>query len=915
MGKAALAYARRGWPVFPCSPQTKRPLVKRDLDAEGKPIAGTGGVSKATTDEDQVRAWWRQFPNAMIGVATGRNGLFVVDFDPGTDEKTGEVFTLEGLKAALEAQIGCALPPSLSVRTAGKGGVHVYFRQPSDDGGEIRNRGNLPHRIDVRGTGGYVIAPPSRMSNGREYRWLHGDADAEPVDAPAQLVDVLRSPKAGAAPQTNVGAQAPASSSPALPRADDAEEEAVRRYAMAALDNEVRKAEAAPDGGRNNTISACALALGHLIGAGALSRSVCLAALTDVARRWPNLEKTVASIESGLDKGALDPRDLSEVRANARDRADRARRWGASGHASNPPLGFGGAPANDDASFRSGSIGDDSAAGGGEEADETPRERARRRARERIEQHRRLARYNRTDLGNAERFRDRYGRDFRFSPALGWLAWDGRRWKMLSTEEKGIPGELLGAVYKMVRAIRREAWIVMQSGEYDPEKNPDGLDRIGFDERGKPKKLSALLYAWAEKSESNNRLRCVAGLVQPFLTVETDAFDRDPYAINVLNGTLRFRREVNKAGPPHKAAWKLFPHRRDDLITKLAPVEFDRDAACPIYDGIMAWAQPREDMRRYLHQWGGLNLTGEMGEQKLHFWHGGGGNGKSTIIDAWAHVAGDYSTTVGIETFLDQGVKKSGGNPTPDLARLGGVRMLRTSEPEKGAQLAEALIKLVTGGEPMAVRFLNKGFFDLRPLYKLTISGNHWLGISGTDNGIWRRVKLIPWESQIADADKDEALPEKLKGEASGIFNRLIAGLLDWLRHGLIEPESVTRATAEYRDASDPLGRFLKLCTKASAGSRVQSSRLHAVYEAWCVVAGEKAWSNKGFSKALMDKGLRKKASDGMQWLDIELIREVHDFVDGEGNARPFALPDEDELPPPAYADEPVPGFDDDELP
>lgn len=923
---AALAYAARGWPVFPCSPQNKAPLLKSLRDAAGNKIPKSGGVSQASTDETLIRGWWAKWPKAMIGVGMGENGLFVVDFDPRRDEATGEEWTLDGLKAALEEQMGCALPESLAVRTQ-SGGVHVYLRQPEDaltGGGElIRNRGNLPLHVDVRGKGGYVIAPPSRMANGAEYRWLRGDADALPVEAPEALIAILRGPKAAAAEQKDVGAEAPASSSPPVRPArragdassvDDWEQEAVRRYAEAALDAEVAKARDAVAGTRNKTISAVGLTLGHLIQPGALTRAEVEDALAIVARQWPEIEKTMASIESAIDKGIADPRDLSAVRARARDQA---REWQARRAHPSAASHSGARAPGDDEPFRAGSIGQDYPAGG-EEGDGRPSTLSER-AKARRQLHGRLARFNRTDLGNAERFRERFGGDFRFSPSLGWLAWDKRRWKMLATEDKGIPGEVLAAVYKMVREIRREAWVVRASGAYDAEKNPAGLDRTVWDEKGKAKRLSADLLSWADKSESAGKLRCVAGLVQPWLQVETDAFDADPYAINVMNGTLRFRRDKGKAGEPNKVAWKIFPHRREDLITKLAPVIFDRNATCPVYDKLFVWAQPQDDMRRYLHQWGGLNLTGEMGEQCLQFWHGGGGNAKSTVIDAWAHAAGDYSTTVGIETFLDQGVKKSGGNPTPDLARLGGVRMLRTSEPEKGAKLAEALIKLVTGGEPMAVRFLNKGFFDLRPLYKLTISGNHWLGIMGTDNGIWRRVKLISWLSQITDAEKDEALPAKLQAEASGIFNRLIAGLLDYLQHGLIEPESVTKATAEYREASDPLGRFLKLCIEPADGVRVQSSKLYQLYKAWCVLSGEKEWSNKGLTQAMLDKGYRKKTSDGVQWLDIRMIREVYDFVDSDGNAQDFTLPDEPSaavggsVGPPPDPDDRAPGWGDDD--
>lgn len=901
---AALEYAAKGWPVFPCNPANKRPLLGKDRDANGNPIKGSGGVSKASTDADLIRGWWRRWPKAMIGVATGRNGLFVVDFDPGTetDPATGETidYTLEGLKAVLCHQIGGPLPASLAVRTAGKGGVHVYFRQP-DEGADIRNRNNLPDRIDVRGTGGYVIAPPSVMDNGREYRWLHGDADVEPVEAPSRLVDILRKPKGSAEP-INVGAEAPASSRRPAP-ADrptseaEAEEQALRRYGLGALDREIEKARTAPNGTRNNTINACGLALGHLVGAGALTRDQAIDALVDVARQWPDIEKSTDTITRAVDDGMTDPRDLSHVRADARERFRRFR------DRPHPSL-LSGAPASDfGESFRDGSVADGGAAVEGEDGAALT---ASQRAKAIRRLHAQLARYPRTDLGNAERFRDRYGRDFRFSATQGWYGWDGQRWKLLTTEANKVPGEVLAAVFRMVRAIRREAWVVKASGLFDPEKNPGGLDRTAYDDKGKPKSLSSLLFAWAEASEGNARIQCIPSLVRPFLTVQPDAFDRDLYAFNVQNGTLRFRRERRPDGS-WKVSLKEGRHRREDMITKISPVTFDPAAKCPEYDKLMAWAHEDEPMRRYLHQWGGLSLTGETGEQILHFWHGGGGNGKGTVIDAWCHVAGDYFDSIGIATFLNQGMEKTGDKATPDLAKLPGVRLLRVSEPKQKAKLAEDLIKLVTGQDPIDARHLNRGFFRYVPHFKMTILGNHWLGIAGTDNGIWRRVKLIPWLKQIAEADKDRDLPNKLKAEASGILNQLLKGLLDWMRNGLIEPRSVTEATAAYREASDPLGRFLKLCTRPKEGGRVQSSKLHKVYEAWCKAAGETAWTNKGLAQAMLDKGFKKKASDGMQWLDVELIRSVADFVDPTtGEAIAFTNDDEPDAgqPPPPPIDD-----------
>jgi putative DNA primase/helicase len=200
---AALGYAARGWPVFPCNPKNKQPLLAAKKGEDGKPIKGTGGVSAASTDPDQVTAWWKRWPQALIGLACGHPTkgtetpaqpagmpLFVLDFDPRTDPDTGEVWTLQRLKAETEAQLGCALPESLAVLTPSDG-VHLYLL--AGDGGEaIRNRGNLPDHVDVRGLGGYVIAPPSVMADGRRYRLHRKEPIGGIAKAPERLLEVLR---------------------------------------------------------------------------------------------------------------------------------------------------------------------------------------------------------------------------------------------------------------------------------------------------------------------------------------------------------------------------------------------------------------------------------------------------------------------------------------------------------------------------------------------------------------------------------------------------------------------------------------------------------------------------------------------------------------------------------------------------
>lgn len=965
MCSAALQYARRGWAVFPC----------RERDSESTNSAGktrvfkakapyTGqGLKDATRDEQRILAWWRDHPDALIGVPMGVNGCFVLDFDPRVDEASGEVWTLESLKADLETQMGCALPKSITAVTQSDG-VHVYFRQPA--GEPIRNRGNLPRHVDVRGLGGYVIAPPSVMAEtGARYRWLdRGDwrDDAAIAEAPAALIDILRAAKARPAPTASPPPATGDRSRPAA--AERAVDEAVRKYALVALDGECRAVRDAPSGGRNGVLNIAALKVASLVAAGALDAGVARASIEAAARSNPGNDddaQLIATINSGWTAGLANPRDLGEIAAAARSRRDR----GGGASRQRPPAP---APAGDAVSeqpFRSGRLEgmallreEDAArlshvalrwfvrrllhvehskdgitglafsagrrcAAGLLEVDRVKEglwavyetiadvqhadvDRAIDDGRDRgfdLESMlltMRCSGYPMTDFGIAERFRDRFGRDYRFTTAKGWLGWDGRRWKVLDQEKDVPPAEVIAAVFETVRAIQDEARFMADTGvridagegELDLDQEfPHGLDR--YIPKGKQVvKLSAMLAAWGRTSESAGKPAAIATLARRWLTAPIEDFDRDPLAINVMNGTLRFSRETLPDGA-RSAGVELRPHQRDDMNTRLAPVEYDPAATSPFYDAWFAWAQPEAAMRRYLHQCAGYAASGDTSEQKLWFWYGLGANGKSTTIDLWAHVLGDYSGTIGIETFLDQGIKKRGEQASPDLARLGGVRMLRASEPERGAKLNEALIKAATGGEPMAVRALHRGFFDLLPLFKLFIGGNYKPEIPGTDEGIWRRVRLIPWDAHVEDKDRDEALPTKLRAESAGVFNHLVRGLLDWLTHGLVEPDTVKQATAEYREDSDPLARFLKTCTEFDPTSRIQSSKLHETFVAWCKAAGEREWTNKGLAKAMASKGFTKKASDGMQWLGLRLTRGASDFVDSEGKVRDFELLDD----------------------
>ncbi|WP_370179921.1 phage/plasmid primase, P4 family [Alteriqipengyuania sp.] len=510
------------------------------------------------------------------------------------------------------------------------------------------------------------------------------------------------------------------------------------------------------------------------------------------------------------------------------------------------------------------------------------------------------ARFPMTDLGNAERFVHRHGQDFRFCAELGWFRWDGRRWLLLGEEPKQLPPEVMQAIFSTMRAIKNEAQLVRASGERsDP---PPGLagDALAAFEREQASKMDfvvdfkrnqAVMYSdklaeWARSSEAAGKIAAAGALAKSMsaLVAQVQDFDRERMAINVLNGTLRMERGRRKRPAAEVAAgksewhtpWvmKLHPHAREDFITKLADVEYREGAKSQIYEDFLAVVQPKPEMRRFLAQWGGLSMTGFTGEQKLAFFYGGGSNGKGTWVETIARIAGDYAGTVKIQSLLDQG-KKSGDQATPAIAKLPGVRFLRVSEPSKGAVLDEGLVKELTGEDPVDARHLNKGFFTFFPDFKITISGNNKPVIKDTSDGIWRRMQLVPWEANIPPHLRDKALKDKLLAERDGIFAWLMRGLLDWKKHGLIEPEDVRLATSEYRDDSDTIGRFLRQTCEIGEDTRqrpmrVRKGELFELYTAWCHQTGAYEMAERAFSKEIAAKRFKEKHSNGAWWIGVQ---------------------------------------------
>lgn len=486
------------------------------------------------------------------------------------------------------------------------------------------------------------------------------------------------------------------------------------------------------------------------------------------------------------------------------------------------------------------------------------------------------------DYGNGQRLVEYFGQDMLFVPRLGWFRWDGRRWHPdedeldVRRDAQGVAARILDEVpHLALDAWLREALDLWQIKRADwrglddipaANRSPDQaaqfaalapIKAAGEDAQEILRKAAAAHRAHAKTSGNTNRISNMLAEAKTAVATSVGALNADPLMLGCENGVLRFVQRVD----PHAASWgdmaevwqvDFVPHDRAQLISKMVAAEYDPAAACPVFFAFLEAVQPDPEIRDFLQRWFGYCVTGLTVEQKLAFFHGGGRNGKSTLVDALARIVADYGTTIPIETLTGSEQRK-GSDATPDLVRLPGARFVRASEPEQGQRMKEALIKALTGGEAIMIRRMQQEFVEITPEFKLTISGNHKPEIRGADDGIWRRVMLVPWDVQIPEAEVDRGLPGKLWAERAGILAWMVRGCLDYLQGGLRPPAAVIEATAEYRNESDPVRVFLTTeCEINGLPEFFETGRdLVDAFNAWMLETKETTWGKRTAANAI----------------------------------------------------------------
>ena len=421
---------------------------------------------------------------------------------------------------------------------------------------------------------------------------------------------------------------------------------------------------------------------------------------------------------------------------------------------------------------------------------------------------------HRTDLGNAQRLVRLFGDRIRYVHAWGrWLVWDGKRWAQNDR------GQVQGFAKKTVMAMHEEAL-----------KRPDGRD------------ARKALSTWAFGSESEGRLKAMVSLTQtePEIPLVPDELDSDPWAFNVLNGTIDLQ------------TGDLFEHDQGDQITKLAPVEYDPSAIAPTWDRfLLEIMADRPDLVSFLQRLIGYSLTGLTTEHVLLFLYGLGANGKTTFLNTVLTLAGDYGRQSEPELLIR---KRRDSHPT-GVADLKGARVVVTSEIDAGRSLAESLLKQLTGGDRIVARFMKRDFFEFEPSHTLWLAANYRPVVKGTDTAIWRRIHLIPFDVTFPPDRQDPDLTKKLRAELPGILNWAVRGCLEWQREGLNPPAEVRAATDGYRDDMDVLGGFISEHCAVEEGAEAEARDLYKEYTVWAEAGGEKKLAKNVFGRQLQERG------------------------------------------------------------
>lgn len=432
-----------------------------------------------------------------------------------------------------------------------------------------------------------------------------------------------------------------------------------------------------------------------------------------------------------------------------------------------------------------------------------------------------------TDASAARVFTEKYGGLLKWNPSWGWLIWTGRKWQRDDEE------------YTKQAALEIGPHFRSMAAEFHADKEPD--------------KLVHWVLAFARKCESARGVEDLLKVARPVLYESLDRFDTHPALVNFNNCVLNFDRIEGECV-------KVLEHGSAYNLTKGIAFDYHMGAPCPRWQAFLEGILPDKAVRDFVQRAVGYSLLGTTQEQCLFILWGTGANGKSTFLNTLLNVIGpDYSKQANPRSFMVQ----HGDAARFDMARMEGVRFLSAIETADGNRLNESTVKAMTGGDRIVAEFKYKDQFEYTPTFKIWMGTNYRPTIKGTDQAIWRRIRLVPFSVTIPQERQDGDLGAKLLREAEGILNWAVEGAISYKREGLRPPAEVVKATAEYRSAEDIVGQFLADFTVRTKTARVQKGLLYTAYEEWADRQGEVLVSAKTFGIHIGNLGLSSSRGTG----------------------------------------------------
>lgn len=451
--------------------------------------------------------------------------------------------------------------------------------------------------------------------------------------------------------------------------------------------------------------------------------------------------------------------------------------------------------------------------------------------------------YSYDDTGNAERYLDLFGSFTKYSYVNKcWYFYNGKNWEQ----------DNIGAVRKWVdqtiEIFKNEPVSIPKDATEDEEK--------AYIE-AKEKHL--------RRSRNNAGKEAMTRELKHQVAILPEEFDSDDMLFNAQNGYLDLSNGI------------LYEHDISKMFTRISNAEYTDKSDCPRWKLFLEQIfDNNTELIRYIQKAVGYSMSASIREQVMFILFGNGRNGKSVFLDIISEIMGSYAMGMQASSLMVKQGGSSGHNE--DIARLNGARLVTSSEPNEGVRMDEGLIKQLTGGDKVSASYKGGHMFDYKPKYKIWLATNHKPIIRGNDDGIWRRLPLIPFTVQIPLDKVDKNLKEKLMRELPGIFNWAVEGCLMWQREGLNPPADIQKATMEYRKEMDIIGAFIDECCETGPGYSIGATDLFKAYDKWARDMNEHPFSQTQFGKKAADRFEKSKSKGKVVYRGIDLKKEFREF-------------------------------------